>query len=234
MDTNHYLGWILYLILSVLVFPTLTFSQTPVEPEILQYDGFEKLVIYTPKSRPKGLVLLLSGEKAWEPQTVNLAQEIANLDYLVAGIDSSAYLSQPCQPTSCCGNLVPDLTRLARFIGHHYHLPDHPSILVGYATGAAVVYAALAQAPRATFHAGISLNFCPDFSRLDHLCNMQTLNKTASDDKRHTLWPEKRLATTWFVFQSEPACDKNNAAYFVKQFDNAKLTILPKQHQEIG
>jgi type IV secretory pathway VirJ component len=89
----------------------------------------------------------------------------------------------------------------------------------------------LAQAPVATFHAGISLNFCLHLSQLDHLCNVKTLNKAVSGDKRHVLWPEKRLVTPWFVFQAEPTCAKNNAVHFVNQIDNAKLTILPKKHE---
>jgi type IV secretory pathway VirJ component len=231
MGTSNYLRWILYLIFVVMAYPALTTAQTAAAAEILKYDKFEKLLIYTSGSQPKGLVLLLAGENGWDPQMVNLAQEITKLDYFVAGIDSMAYLSRPSQAASPCDDLVADLTQLARFLEHRYHLPTHPPILLGYAAGAAMVYVVLAQAPVATFHGGISLNFCPHLSQLDHLCNVQTLNKAAAGDKRNALWPEKRLVTTWFVFQAEPTCDKNSAAQFVNQIDNAKLTSLSKEHE---
>jgi len=233
-ETTGHWGQILYLLFVVVTLPSLTFAQAPAATEVLNHDKFGRLVTYSPGPKPKGLALLLAGERGWDPQMVHLAREIAQLDYLVAGVDSIAYLSHASQALPRCDDLVADLTNLARFLEHHYHLPARPPVLVGYAAGAGVVYAALLQAPAATFHAGISLDFCPHLPYPNPRCNGPALTNAPSDDESHTRPSRKRLATTWFVFQSEPACNKDDAIHFVKQIDNAKLTILPQKRENLA
>jgi len=61
--------------------------------ETLSHDNFGKLAIYYPADEPKGLVLLLSGNGGWNLDMVEVARVVADLDYLVVGIDSTSYLA---------------------------------------------------------------------------------------------------------------------------------------------
>jgi type IV secretory pathway VirJ component len=199
--------------------------------ETLSHDNFGKLAIYYPADEPKGLVLLLSGNGGWNLDMVEVARVVADLDYLVVGIDSTSYLARLNGLASPCGDLATDFDKLRRFLENYYHLPaDRAPLLVGYGSGAALVYATLAQAPTAAFHAVVSVDFCPRIALKKPLCQGRSLESaTAPDRKSIVLQPAKQLQTTWFVFQSERACDSDNVTQFVRESTNAKLVTLGKE-----
>jgi type IV secretory pathway VirJ component len=217
-----------YFIAIALILISQTLSADKVKEEKLIQASFGELDVYRPEQEPKGLVLLLSGEGGWSSDMVALAKVVVGLNYLVAGIDIDGYRQWLATEELTCANPATELEALGRFLADRYHLPDHKApILVGYGVGAALVYGALMQAPVKTFHAAISLDFCPRLVVQKNLCRGRALeSKAAPDGKSIELLPAKQLQIPWFLFQSEQACDKDTVVQFVNQTEGAKLVYV--------
>jgi len=168
----------------------------------------------------------------WNAELAAAAQEIAKLDYVVAGIGLDAYLAQLDRSDAACADPSADLARLNQSMEQRYPLEIH---LLGQGAGAALTYAALAQAPADRFHAGVAMDFCPELPLHKPFCKgASSLDSVALPDNKGTfalpdnkgtlLKPIVRMPTTWFVFQNRPACDAVNAAQFVKSIQLARLT----------
>lgn len=198
--------------------------------EKLDHATFGKLVVYRATDEPKGVVLLVSGSGGWNPDLSVVARAIADLDYVVAGIGLDAYLAQIDRSGAACADPSADLTQLNLLMEQRYPPAVHlPPILLGQGAGAALTYAALAQAPADRFHAGVAVDFCPELPLRKPLCKgSANLNSAAlSDNKGVLLKPIARMPTTWFVFQNRPACDAGTAGQFVKSVQLARLSEVP-------
>ena len=198
--------------------------------ETLETPDFGQLTIERTADEPKGIVLFASGAGGWSADLTAIAREIAAQNYVVAGIDLNAWLTRLDRSAAACLDLVADFDRLNRGLEQRYPPATHlPPILLGYGAGAALTYAALAQAPAEQFHAGVALDFCPVLALHKPLCpgaaNLETV--LLPDGKGVTLKPIARLPTTWFVFQNRPACDAGAAAQFVQSIPLARLTGIP-------
>jgi type IV secretory pathway VirJ component len=198
--------------------------------EIMETPDFGKLTIERTDDEPKGIVLFASGAGGWTADLTAIAREIADQDYVVAGIDLNAWLTQLDRSEAACLDLSTAFDRLNRWLEGRYPPATHlPPILLGYGAGAALTYAALAQAPVDRFHAGIALDFCPEVPLHKPLCPGEANLETAPlpDGKGMALKPMTRLPTTWFVFQNRPACDAGAAVQFIQATPLARLTTLP-------
>ena len=187
---------------------------------------FGRVAIYHPAERPKGLLLLLSGDGGWDAETTKLAEAAAQLDYLVAGLDSNTYSRAIDGAREPCLDLADALQTFGRLLVTRYRLSPHkPPILMGLGSAAALVYAALAQAPVSAFHAGISVDFCPRLLLRKPLCGGRTL-RVSSAKQGSVLLPSTNLRSGWFVFESGIECSKDAAA-FVNRVDNGRWVSLP-------
>lgn len=212
----------------------LAVSTAPAEivEEILDHPPFGKLAVYRTTDEPKGAVLFLSGADGWNADLTKAAREIADLDYVVAGINLDNYLVHLNRSETSCVDLLADFDQLNQQIGQRYSLATSLSpILIGYGGGAALSYALLIQAPVDRFHAGVGVNFCPELSLRKPLCpGVGKLESVVLPDPQGTrLKPIVRMPTTWFVFQSQPACEASAAAQFVQSIQLARLTSIPGQ-----
>lgn len=193
--------------------------------EALDDPGFGKLAIYQGSDEPKGVALFAAGPGGWNPEMAAVAREIAQLDYVVAGINLDDYLARLNRSDATCIDLAGDLDRLNRLMEQRYPIATHqPSILVGVGAGAALTYAALVQAPTDRFHAGVSVDFCPELVLAKPLCQSANHLEGARlvDNKSLSLLPVTQLPTTWFVFQNRPTCDAAMASQFVKSIPLAR------------
>jgi len=205
-------------------------AQAELVEETLDDPGFGRLAIYHAADEPKGVILFASGTGGWSADLAAVAREAAELDYVVAGIDLKDYLARLDRSEGACVDLSADFDRLNRLMEERYPPATHlPPILLGYGAGAALTYAALAQAPDDRFHAGVGVDFCPQLPLRKPLCQGPANLKGAAlpDNKGVLLKPVVRMPTTWFVFQHQPACDAGAAAQFVKSAPLARLTELP-------
>ncbi|MGB2682607.1 MAG: AcvB/VirJ family lysyl-phosphatidylglycerol hydrolase [Candidatus Competibacter sp.] len=198
--------------------------------ETLDDAAFGKLTVYRATDEPKGVLLFASGAGGWTPDLLAAAKEMAALDYVVAAIHSADYLSRLERSDAACVDLSADFDRLNRALEQRYPIAtQQPSVLLGYGAGAALAYAALAQAPPERFHAGLGVDFCPELPLQKPLCQgaAQLTAAARPDGKGVLLKPVARLPTTWFVFQNRPACAAEAAETLIKTIPLARLTVLP-------
>jgi type IV secretory pathway VirJ component len=107
-----------------------------------------------------------------------------------------------------------------------YHVP----VLVGYSSGATVVYAALVQSPPGTFAGALSLGFCPDqdFSGAA-LCPGAGLHYTPGKKTDLVFEPAKNLKQPWIAFQGQKdeVCGPAPVDVFAAQTNGAQVVKLP-------
>ena len=216
----------LYLI-SITLLTTVTAQATIVE-ETLNHPTFGALAIYRTADDPKGIVLFPSGVDGWNADLTAVAREIADLAYIVAGVDLNTYLTHLNHSEAACVDLAAEFDQLNRLIEQRYPQAPHlPPILLGYGAGAALGYAALVQAPADRFHAGVGINFCPELPLGKPLCpGVGNLESTPRIDPQGVLLkPVTRMPTTWFVLQNQSACA--TATPFIKSIQLARLIDIP-------
>ena len=120
-----------------------------------------------PEGTPQSVAIFLSGDGGWNLGVVSMAHALIDMGAVVIGVDIRQYLgalgkgarreNAPCQLIA--GDFENLSHQIQKEIGMFvYHVP----VLVGYSSGATVVYAALAQSPPGTFAGALSLGFCPD------------------------------------------------------------------------
>jgi type IV secretory pathway VirJ component len=141
--------------------------------------GVGSATVYMPSdlSRAKRVVLFLSGDGGWELGVVDMALRLAP-SAIVAGISVPAYQHASAHGGSCwypAGELETASQRLEKQLGLARYV--HPT-LVGYSSGASLVYAVLAQAPPTTFAGGVSLGFCPSVEISRPICGRDDWHPT--------------------------------------------------------
>ena len=105
-----------------------------------------------------------------------------------------------------------------------------PPILVGYSSGATLVYAAIAAAPPETFAGAISLGFCPDLEIRRPLCQQNGFTVARRENgPGHNLGPNHQMRTPWMVLQgeSDQVCAPADTRAFVGAIPTARLFSLP-------
>jgi type IV secretory pathway VirJ component len=199
--------------------------------EAYNVPGFGAVTIYSPESSTSEVVLFLSGDGGWNLGVIPMAERLRSLGALVAGIDVRSFIKR-LEQTPDCAYPAGELETLSRTIQLKQKLPSYTRpILVGYSSGATLVYAALASAPAETFAGAISLGFCPDVEIHRPLCQMRGLKATARPAGiGYDLAPFKALAPPWMLLQGEidQVCAPSDTRAFIQDIPTAKLFSLPK------
>ena len=158
------------MIFSVLIVFTLAGLSSGAERSV-EFGRFGKVTVYYQSPLPSHVVLFVSGDGGWNKGVVDMARELASLDALVAGIDITHYLRELERSPENCSYPAADFELLSKFLQKKMDFPVYvPPVLVGYSSGATLVYALLAQAPPDTFRGAISMGFCPDLPLVKPLC----------------------------------------------------------------
>jgi type IV secretory pathway VirJ component len=103
-------------------------------------------------------------------------------------------------------------------------------VLVGYSSGATVVYATLVQSPPGTFLGALSLGFCPDQDFAGaQLCPGAGLRYTATAQHELLFAPATTLKQPWVALQGEKdeVCSPHTAAEFTAQVAGGQIVKLP-------
>lgn len=199
--------------------------------ETLKFGRFGTVTLYENTSAPSRLVLFISGDGGWNSGVVDMAQALTSFHALVAGIDINTYLRHLEMSKTKCLYPAADFESLSQYIQKKFHFIDYkPPILVGYSSGASLVYVLLAQAPVNTFAGGISLGFSPNLTINKPLCRGSGLHiKLAKDHKSYDFLPV-RLLKPWTVLQGtiDKVCNPAVTERFVRKVQSANLVILPK------
>ena len=200
--------------------------------ETLEFGRFGKIHIYGDTTSPKEVVLFVSGDGGWNLGVIDMARSLSSLNALVAGIDITHYLAELERSTEPCSYPASDFEMLSKFIQKHYNLSDYIiPILVGYSSGATLVYATLVQAPSTTFKGAISLGFCPDLPLSKPFCpgSGLTFNKLPNG-KGLSLLPSKNLESRWIVLQGDidQVCHASKTEIFASETKGAEFILLKK------
>ena len=103
---------------------------------------------------------------------------------MVAGIDMAKFEAVLEADGDQCESADGDLENLSHFVQAYYHAPSYLApVLVGVSSGAAFAYAMLAQAPRNTFAAALTLGFCPRLDGSKPLCKGSGFEFTRGPEK---------------------------------------------------
>ncbi|HEX6121401.1 MAG TPA: AcvB/VirJ family lysyl-phosphatidylglycerol hydrolase [Dongiaceae bacterium] len=201
--------------------------------DTLSYGAFGQVHIYKQSDKPTNVALFVSGDGGWNQGVVDMAHSLAGLDTLVAGIDITHYLKQTATAEGSCTYSAADLEGLSKYLQGKYGYDHYAQpVLVGYSSGATLVYGALVQGPPNTFAGAISMGFCPDLESAKPLCNGNGLTHTVDPKHKNTYIYGKTRATPapWTVFQgeSDEVCDSGAAKTFVGGIGNSNLVMLPK------
>jgi type IV secretory pathway VirJ component len=198
--------------------------------ETLAHAAFGTVSIYAPPGEPQEVVLFISGDGGWNLGVVSMAERLRDLGALVVGIDIRTFIKS-LEAAKPCGYAPGALEELSRDVQLHRKLPSYRRpILVGYSSGATLVYAALAAAPPETFAGGISLGFCPDLEVHNPPCRMRGLSFTKAKSIGFVFEPFAGLQVPWMVLQGEidQVCPPGATRTFVSATKNARLFSLPK------
>jgi len=198
----------------------------------LSHGRFHDFPVYLPVGQPKSFVLLVTGDEGWSGGVDTLARRLAQGGALVTGIDWPKFKAVLEADGDQCEFPDGDLENLSHFVQAFYHTPTYLApMLVGYSAGAPFVYAVLAQAPRDTFAAALTLGFCSTLILDKPLCKGSGFEYTKNPRGIGLdLVPIKDLGNPWVALQgaADQSCPVGAARDFVAKIRGAAVVTLPK------
>lgn len=229
--------------------------------ETFTLEPFGTLTVYRSTPRPAHLVLFVSGDGGWKLGVVDMARELASMDALVVGVDITRYVKtvvgaagaaappaagaagavgaadsagvagRPPPAAATCFDPAGDFARLGEVVAERFGLAGQPPILVGYSSGATLVYATLVQAPPHAFAGGVSLGFCPDLIVNMPICKGNGL--TWQRDPHHQgvdFLPSRLLEVPWVALQGDidKICTPAGTRAYVAKVPHGELVWLHK------
>lgn len=202
-----------------------------IKEDSIEFGSFGPLTVYHQSSQPSNVVLFVSGDGGWNLGVVEMARELATLDATVVGIDIVHYFKKLESQSGACTYPAADFEMLNKFVQKKLNYPRYVTpILVGYSSGATLVYAVLAQAPPNTFKGAISMGFCPDLLVPKPLCRGSDLEwEKGPKDKGLIFSPAKHLHQPWVALQGtiDEVCEPGVTDNFVKRVNTGRLILLP-------
>ena len=192
---------------------------------------FGKVFIYKNSATPENVIIMISGDGGWKSGVTGFAETFSAMNNLVIGVDILRYFKDVRQRTGDCYSVAADFISLGAEIEKRYNFPEYkPAIIMGYSSGATLVYGILAQARPGSFVGGISLGFCPDIELPKMLCQTNGLSeKVDVTGKSYFLQPDAKLGNQWIVLQGklDEVCNYSDVADFVNKTTDAELITLP-------
>jgi type IV secretory pathway VirJ component len=205
------------------------YAETP--NDSINVAPFGKVFIYNQTSKPQNVVIMISGDGGWKSGVTGFAETFSQMNTLVAGVDILRYYKALKLRSDSCYNVAADFVQLATEIEKKYNFSDYtPPVIMGYSSGATLVYGILSQARPETFIGGISLGFCPDIEIPKMLCEHNGLTQTVGKPgKVYFLQPNAKLGNSWIVLQGkiDKICDYQTVQDFVSKTASAELITLP-------
>ena len=212
-------------------------ATTGIVEETKSLPGFGVTHVYRPADlhRARGVVLFVSGDGGWNLGVVDMARRVAPRA-IVAGISMPAWQKRVESLPSKCWYPAGELETAAQALEKLYHLPAYtPPVLVGYSSGATVVYGALAQAPPTTFAGAVSLGFCPDLEVARSFCGKKDWKPTYDTKKHIGMLPaakdlERRPdgKPRWIALQGtiDQVCEPRGTVEFVRAVPGGEVVSL--------
>ena len=209
-----------------------TASARTAHEDTLFFGRFGKISLYSGTGAPAHVVLFVSGDGGWNKGVVDVARELASASSLVVGVDIVHYLRELRASSEECVYPAADFEALSKFVQKKLDFPTYITpVLVGYSSGATLVYAILVEAPSNTFRGGVSLGFCPDLDLDKPLCRGSGLEWDPGVKGKGVVFrPASRLEVPWIALQgtADQVCDPPSTEEFVRRIVNGEIVLLPK------
>lgn len=225
-------SWAVILLFGALSQARTVAAEPPATTQI-QAAPFGIVILYKPaQAEPDSVALFVSGKRGWNPGMADMARALATKGALVVGVDARRYLKTMARSTTACQPLAIEFELLSHQIQKQLGLKEyHVPLLVGYSSGATIVYATLAQAPTGTFSGAISMGFCPqqEFAGAT-LCATRQLRYTRDKKGALLFEPARHLEHPWITLQGQEdaICPADVVDHFVAQTGGAALVRLPR------
>jgi type IV secretory pathway VirJ component len=204
----------------------------------LTHGRFHDFAVYTAQGTPTSFALLISGAEGWSPTADTMARQLVQQGAMVVGIDLAKFKTVLEADADQCLFPDGDLENLSHFVQAYFHAPSYLSpMLIGLSSGGTFAYAMLAQAPRDTFAAALTLGFCPDLNLDKPLCKGSGLESVrGSRGHGMDLLPAKSLGNPWVDLQSDAAqaCPAATAGDFISRVRGAAIVMLPKAGRDFA
>jgi type IV secretory pathway VirJ component len=205
---------------------------TAARVDTLNIAPFGNVFIYSSGEKATNMVIMISGDGGWKFGVTGFSERFSRKNAIVAGVDILRYYGTLKKREGECYNVVSDFVNLATAVEKKYGFAEYrPALLMGYSSGATLVFGILAQARPGTFIGGISLGFCSDMELPKMLCQINGLvEKPDGSGKRFFLQPESRLGNPWIVLHGalDKVCYYSDVVSFVRNTSNSELITLPK------
>ena len=210
-------------------------SAAPAPIQQLPAGRFGTVTVYVPEGTPKSVAIFLSGDGGWNLGVTRMAGALRDNGAVVIGVDIRRYLGSlrtaAQKPDAACQSLAGDFETLSHRIQKKIGLQEYQvPVLVGYSSGATVIYAALVQSPPGTFEGALSLGFCADqdFGGAA-LCSGNGLHYSPGQKGEIILQPWKALNQPWFALQGQQdqVCSPQGVDQFAALSGASQVVKLP-------
>jgi type IV secretory pathway VirJ component len=208
-------------------------ARDPGATRVLDLAGLGEVTVYAAKGEARGLALFASGDGAWNLGVWDMAHTAADLGYWVAGFSTPAFLKSLENADGECSDASGLLDHIGSKVKSEFKLPaGWRPVLIGYSSGATIMYAALAQAGDTRFGGAMTLGFCPDLIIHKPFCEGAglTADKQTKPPYGIVFNTVPRVEAPWIVLQGDidQVCNPPATEAFVKQVHGGQVVILPK------
>ncbi len=214
-----------------LVFVVISAQAQNLKTDSMKFGRFGTVTCYRNVDFPPRVAIFVSGDGGWNKGVVDMARSLAGDSALVIGFDIIHYLKELAASPDKCTYAAADFEMLSQFVQKKLQFPTyHTPVLVGYSSGATLVYAVLVQAPPNTFAGAISMGFCPDLPLVKPFCKGNGLEfEPGPKGKGYSFLPTNTLTQPWIAFQGDidQVCSPQDVEAYVKKVNNATLVQLP-------
>ncbi len=215
-------------------------ARDPLANRWINVAGFGVVTVYAPSVPAKGLALFASGDGGWTLGVLDMAHEAADLGYWVAGFSTPEFLKGLDAGEGSCGDADGLLAKLGADLVRELELPlDTRPIVIGYSSGATIVYAVLAADSGRRLGGGLSLGFCPDLLMRKPFCaGTGGLTQQKQDKPPFGYVFDKResVKAPWRILQGEvdQVCNPAFAPNFAEGQTDSRAVMLPKVGHGFG
>ncbi len=219
----------------VLVTATVPATGVAAPSEHFTYGRFGEVTVYRAAAEPRDVVLFVSGDGGWNLGVVAMAERLAAAGALVAGIDIRHYLAQVEKSSEKCVSPAVDFENLSHYLQAKLQIKYYlQPTLIGYSSGATLVYATLAEAPEGLFKGALSIGFCPDLDLLKPVCKGSGIEALPRLEKGRlkgvNFLPAKQLSGKWISLQGQidQVCPAPLTTKFIEKIPGAEIVDLPR------
>ena len=208
-------------------------AHDPKATRVLNLAGLGEVTVYAPKGEARGLALFASGDGNWNLGVWDMAQTAADVGYWVAGFSTPAFLKSLENGDGECSDASGLLDHIGSKVKTEFKLPaDWRPVLIGYSSGATIMYAALAQAGDKRFGGAMTLGFCPDLVIHKPFCEGAglTADKQTKPPYGIVFNTVPAVKAPWIVLQGDidQVCNPPATEAFVDQVKGGRVVMLPK------